>query len=125
MQIIAKKPIGSAPKRLQRMFLRMRRYEYTIGYWPGKELLIADTLSRAHPTCNGQPCDFEEVAQTSFERTLEQINAVEDVGISSSLVEQLRAETALDTQMGDPDQIHSLWVAGQEVTGFPRSEKLL
>ena len=99
LQIIAKKPIGSAPKRLQRMFLRMQRYEYTIGYRPGKELLIADTLSRAHPTCNGQPCDFEEVAQTSFERTLEQINAVEDVGISSSLVEQLRAETALDTQM--------------------------
>ena len=33
--------------RLQRMLLRLQRYTLKVTYKPGKELYIADTLSRA------------------------------------------------------------------------------
>ncbi|KAK7879228.1 hypothetical protein WMY93_033987 [Mugilogobius chulae] len=41
------KAIGTAPSRLQRMLLQLQRYDLNVIYTPGKELLIADTLSRA------------------------------------------------------------------------------
>jgi hypothetical protein len=44
---IAKKSLASAPKRLQRMLLRLQRYNFELVYRPGPQMLIADTLSRA------------------------------------------------------------------------------
>ena len=40
----------SAPPRLQRMLLRLQRYEIRMTCKPGKEMIIADTLSRAYLT---------------------------------------------------------------------------
>ena len=36
------------PPRLQRILLRLQKYNITVVYKPGKELIIPDTLSRAH-----------------------------------------------------------------------------
>ena len=44
---IFKKSLLPAPRRLQRMLLQLLRYSLNIVYKPGKELFIADTLSRA------------------------------------------------------------------------------
>lgn len=41
-----KKPLGRAPPRLQRLMLRLQRYAFSFKYKPGKELFLADTLSR-------------------------------------------------------------------------------
>ena len=46
---ITKKPIHSAPKRLQRMLLRLQKYDLELQYKKGKEMYIADALSRAYP----------------------------------------------------------------------------
>ena len=46
---ITKKPIYSAPKRLQRMLLRLQKYDLELQYKKGKEMYIADALSRAYP----------------------------------------------------------------------------
>ena len=40
-------PIYNAPKRLQRMLLRLQKYVLKVMYCPGKEMYIADMLSRA------------------------------------------------------------------------------
>lgn len=58
------KPLASAPKRLQRMLLHLQQYRLTVKYKKGKDLHLADTLSRAYlPEVNA--CDlireFEEV----------------------------------------------------------------
>ena len=42
------KPIYNAPKRLQRMLLRLQKYSLKVMYCPGKEMYIADMLSRAY-----------------------------------------------------------------------------
>ena len=43
---IAKKVLATAPKRLQRMLLRLQRYDFDLIYRPGQQILITDTLSR-------------------------------------------------------------------------------
>ena len=40
------KNLANAPPRLQRMLLELQRYDVTIKYRPGKEMQLADTLSR-------------------------------------------------------------------------------
>ena len=44
---ISKKPLCDAPPRLQRLLLRLQKYNCTLSYTPGKHLVIADALSRA------------------------------------------------------------------------------
>ena len=45
---ITRKLLCQAPPRLQHMLLRLQRYDYTLRYTPGKDMVIADTLSRVH-----------------------------------------------------------------------------
>ena len=47
LEIILKKPLHDAPPRLQRMLLRLQQYDFVFKHKPGKELVVADTLSRA------------------------------------------------------------------------------
>ena len=47
LETILKKPLSRAPRRLQRMMLRLQNYHFTVQYKKGKELFVADTLSRA------------------------------------------------------------------------------
>lgn len=44
---LSKKPYDAISPRLQRLLLRLNRYDIKLEYVPGKELLIADALSRA------------------------------------------------------------------------------
>ena len=47
LEVIAKKSILSAPRRLQRMLLQPQRYNLDIVYLPGEQQVVADVLSRA------------------------------------------------------------------------------
>ena len=47
LEIILKKFLQDAPPRLQRMLLRLQKYDFVIKHKPGKDLVDADTLSRA------------------------------------------------------------------------------
>jgi len=48
LESIMKKSLLSAPKRLQRMLLRLQRYDLHVVYKKGTEMYLADTLSRAY-----------------------------------------------------------------------------
>ena len=50
MPLFSTKHLDELPARVQRFRLRMMRFEFSISYVPGKELLIADALSRAPAT---------------------------------------------------------------------------
>ena len=45
LEVIVKKPLATAPPRLQRILLRMQKYDYTLEYKPGE--VLPDMLSRA------------------------------------------------------------------------------
>ena len=64
---ISKKPLCNVPKRLQRMIIRLQRYDYEIIYKPGTEMLLADTLSRAFlPDTGGEHHKFDNVQSTDY-----------------------------------------------------------
>ena len=48
LETIVKKPLANAPPRLQRMLLRLQKYDFVIQYKPGTQMYISDMLSRAY-----------------------------------------------------------------------------
>ena len=44
--LIMQKPLNEAPSRLQRMLLRLQRYDVKLKYKQGKQMYVADTLSQ-------------------------------------------------------------------------------
>ena len=90
---IQKKPINTASKRLQRMMLRLQRFDLNLTYKPGKEMYIADALSRALPKQS-------KISSTShFCNNLETVNFVEDLPISDSTLAKFQVETAKDESL--------------------------
>jgi hypothetical protein len=67
---IHKKSLAAAPKRLQRMLLRLQRYDFKLVYRPGNEMLLADTLSRAFPS--------DTAEHTACPEEIESLSAVDD-----------------------------------------------
>jgi hypothetical protein len=47
---ILRKPLFQSPPILQKLLLRLQKYTFEFKYVPGKDLIIADTLSRAYLT---------------------------------------------------------------------------
>ena len=52
LEALFKKSLFQAPQRLQRMMLRLQRYDLQVEYEPGKNMFIADTLRRAPEVSN-------------------------------------------------------------------------
>ena len=60
---VLKRPVGENPIRLQRMLCRIMGYDLDFKYIKGKDLLIANALSRAH-TINHTHSQSEEEIET-------------------------------------------------------------
>ena len=86
LEVIFKKLFVTAPKRLQRMLLRLKRYSLDETYTLGSEMYIADTLSRAY--IPGEP-SVPAVAPAKMDMT-------EGLSVSPRRLEELRAATASD-----------------------------
>ena len=98
------KPLLSAPKRLQRMLLHLQKYNLKIVYKPGKELFIADTLSRAfipnEQTSEGKTCDVYAVEQEEYLiKAIEEIDMVEFLPITTERLADLREKTERDESL--------------------------
>ena len=86
LEVIFRKPLVTAPKRLQRMLLRLQRYSLDVTYTRGSEMYIADTLSRAYNP--GEP-SVHAVALAKMDTT-------EGLSGSPRRLEELRRATASD-----------------------------
>ena len=85
LEAIFKKSPLSAPKRLQRMLLRLQRYEFEVSYKKGSYLLMADPLSRAYMSLKEVPEDQEDVMTVSETRSPTEISrASKHATVSSS-----------------------------------------
>ena len=65
LESIFQEELCVAPKRLQRMLLRLQKYVLNVTYLKGEKMLIADTLSRAH---------LPDVNASVFVRELEEVD---------------------------------------------------
>ena len=85
LESITKKPLTRAPRRLQGMLLRTQKYSYEIIYTRGKEMYLADMLSRSFlPNEDNSHVEFE------------QINMVKFLPIREERLKQLREATESD-----------------------------
>lgn len=89
LEALYKKPLGSAPPRIQRMMLKLQKYSLNVVWKKGKDLVIADALSRA-------PIMSEE-AQNDIDEY--QIHTVSYLPISDLRLNELKQATETDTTM--------------------------
>nr|XP_037269644.1 uncharacterized protein K02A2.6-like [Rhipicephalus microplus] len=87
---ISSKDIGNMPPRLQRFFLRLLIYDYVLQFVPGKELVLADMLSRATPSEREDTVDFGDI----------QVHAV---AVLSSLVSERTKQLLSRETSNDPE----------------------
>ena len=48
LEIIMKKSLDKVPARIQRFMLKLQRYQLSLRHMPGKQIPVADALSRAY-----------------------------------------------------------------------------
>ena len=101
LESITKKPLHKAPKRLQRMLLRLQSYDITLKYQKGTQMHLADTLSRAYLS-NKPPSAFME--------ELSAIHASESAYVSKECLRDIAQHTKKDPVLQELDNvIHSGW----------------
>ena len=82
-----KKPLHMAPKRLQRLLLRLLVYDVILTYRCGRQMQLADTLSRAYlPLTDATP----------FEMEVQSVNMVQDLPLAAARLDDVQAHTAKD-----------------------------
>ena len=92
LESIFKKPLNSTPKRLQRMMLRLQKYQLTVKYHRGETLKLADMLSRAF---------LPEVNTTDFTEELASIDHRATLTVSEARWMQVNKESADDAVMSE------------------------
>lgn len=83
---IVSKTMDKCPARLQRILLQLQKYQFTLKYTPGKELIIADALSRTH---------FSQ-GEVNDPDVTEQVCVINPENISNDYLQKIKVETEKD-----------------------------
>ena len=115
LETIFKKPLCKAPRRLQRMMLKLQRYQFSVRYKKRKELYVADTLSRA------PVADYHSAANAKQEYEVFRLEIaemdIEPNRITSETMQRIKQETAKDLVLASLcDVVASGWHAEREET---------
>lgn len=89
---IFKKPLLSAPKRLQSMLLILQRYQLELEFVSGKDNIMADALSRFYVDYE----DIETGKDYKIFKILADINPVQDLPISSICLKEISDVSSTD-----------------------------
>ena len=94
LEIIVRKPLNNAPKRLQRMLLQLQKYSLVVHYKKGKLMYLADTLSRAHLPAV-QVCELaSEIAEidhtTALALPAEKLHRLQHASADDPVLRELR-----------------------------------
>ena len=94
LESIATKALAAAPPRLQRMLLQLQKYDIKIVHVPGKNIPVADTLSR-------QIQDKKtEVSNEDFKDIEAQVHCITaNLPINDNKMEEVRQATANDAHL--------------------------
>lgn len=79
------------PPRLQRFFLRLLKYDYSLHFVPGEELLLADMLSRA-------PQKPPDIGSSQYDVEVHAVGVVTDM-VSSKTLSRLVEATEKDPDL--------------------------
>ena len=105
LESIFRKSLLSAPKRLQRMLLRLQKFDLHVEYKKGSEMYFADTLSRAFQLCKGTQKDavedvfYIQEMRGNTERELESINMIQYLPVSEETEALIQQATESDATL--------------------------
>ena len=97
LQAIFCKPISDTTPRLQRMLLRLLKFQLNVVYIPGKDQYVADTLSRAYLCDN--PTFAESEINSDIDVTVHSL--VAETPISNRMLEVFRNATKNDVVLSN------------------------
>ena len=101
LETIYQKPLHQSPARLQKMLMRLQRYQFSLQYKKGTSLHIADTLSRAAlPT----PVHAKVTGFEVFRLELEHSEIDHNPRLTDVTEELLKSETKKDHTLTDLQQ---------------------
>ncbi|KAK7106746.1 hypothetical protein V1264_017967 [Littorina saxatilis] len=107
LQSIFTKPLHKAPVRLQRFMLQLQKYDLKVKYKPGKEMYVADTLSRSYLP--------ETKEQLIPEKEINAINPRSHLPISDEKYAEFQRETANDVELTELKKVI--------LKGFPENRR--
>ncbi len=91
LETILTKPLHTAPARLQKMIMSIQKHPIHVIYKPGKELLIADTLSRAPLPDKATELEFQQY----------DINIIHLLPVTEPKLAEIQEQTERDTALRD------------------------
>lgn len=120
LEMIFKKPLCECPLRLQRMRLVLQRFPITVTYKPGKELLLADALSRfpSKVQLQEETEQFEVNAVSFLPIADDQLRSIRESTKNDALMSQLLCYTKTDwpeTRLQVPDALRAFWAYRDEL----------
>lgn len=95
LEAIFNKPVACTTPRLQRMLLRLGRYQLNVKYTPGKDMHMADALSRAYLQDARSPAE-EELAE---DLDVAVHTVLFRIPMSNAGVKEIRSATASDPEL--------------------------
>lgn len=111
LEAIVTKPLSQTPPRIQRLLIRLQKYNLTVHLVPGKLMFIADTQSRAYLNETVEDIPLNDDIEVMAHRVIQEIPA------SPEKSKQMKEETAKDEAL----QVLKTQIA----EGFPTHRKAL
>lgn len=105
LESIFRKSLHSAPKRLQRMLLRLQKYDLQVSYKKGTEMYLADTLSRAYRVRKStrenvaEDVMYIEEMRGDIEGELEHISMIQYLPVSEPTLTAIQQATESDATL--------------------------
>lgn len=100
LEVIVKKPVYKANKRLQRLLLRLLVYDVNLLYERGSQMELTDTLSLAY---------LPEVNLTSVQKEVDAVNIAQDLTVSAARVDDICKDTEGDHK---PQELNKFFLSG-------------
>ena len=120
LEMIMKKPLAAAPPQLQSMLLQLQKYSFDLKFKPGKEMVLADTLSCAYIPSNPTDNSLEEELVCAVHLI------TDNAPISNARLDEIKqitkADKALVTLM---TTIQHAWLAKKNFTSPKRDTRIL
>ena len=110
LEMIHLKNLAAAPQRLQRMLLRIQPYDIVIKYKPGKEVTLADSMSR-QPCSNSESLEFDvQISHVQFStRKLDELRQETRNGDKLQSLLKVIADGWPDRQRDVHPQLRAFW----------------
>ena len=88
LEMILQKPLARAPRRLQLVMMRLQKHDFTVHYERGKNMHLANMLSRAYLPFKGKEVD-----------DIESVSLVRYLPTSDQRLDKIIAETRRDQSL--------------------------